>query len=560
MKTLGLLLLILFSSPLAGLSQCQVLVWSDEFNDTGSPNSAFWGYDLGASGWGNQEIQNYTSSITNARQENGVLIIDAIKSGNNWTSARLKTQNKISFKYGKIVFRAKLPTGVGTWPALWMLGDNITSVGWPACGEIDIMEHVGRNQNVIQAALHNPSSYGNTQNKGSIINNTASTEFHEYAVSWNADRMIFYVDDVPYYTYSPNSKNVSNWPYDANHFIIMNIAIGGTFGGTVDPALTSARMEIDYVRVYEERTEPLIEGASNVFQNQQNLVYTAPDYGNDVVYTWSVPNDATLVNGQGTREIEVNWGESDGQISLSLTGETGCTTNYTSLNISTVIDPTGLKYTLENFINSELPGWTKNDNGIQFQAQNNQLDVTYQISSLKFIQYEFPRAVHTSDYGILKIPIKVPAGSNASKLIITFRDAAGNETIATNFEIDIQKKDGNFYTYSYNFNDLWSLNNPAVNDDAIKSLRIYMLAGNGTYSIGPPALYQSKTLPDPPSELTAEINTSGEIQLRWSNESSATGYNLYYSTTETGEFQKIKSSIGTHEIPFVITPSEAVNY
>ncbi len=542
-------------------SQCDILVWSDEFNGTGSPNSSNWAYDLGAGGWGNQEIQTYTNSTTNVRQENGNLVIDAIKSGGSWTSARVKTQNKKTFKYGKIIFRAKLPTGVGTWPAMWMLGENISSVGWPACGEIDVMEHVGKNQNVIQSALHTPSDFGDTQNKGSKTISTASTEFHEYAVSWNADRMIFYVDDVAFYTYNPSSKTAANWPFDANQFIIMNIAMGGTFGGPVDPALTSARMEIDYVRVYEERSEPLIEGTLFLFENQQGVQYAAPDYGVGITYTWTVPNDATIVSGQGTKDIIVNWGITDGPINLSLEGSTGCTSTSTSVNVTTIIEPTGLKYTVDDFSNSGLPGWSKNFNGINYQTDDNHLVVTYDISALKYIQYEMPKAVHLSDYGIIKLPIMVPTSSiSIPTLLLTLLDGDGNETTSTGFEINLTKKDGDFYTYSYNFNGLWSLNNPSVNDNFIKALRIYMLSGKGTFQIGAIELYNSTTMPEPPNNLTASITDVGEIALSWSDPTNATSFNLYRSDNPLDPYIKIKSNIKTFEVPYVITPTEALNY
>lgn len=556
-----LLHLLLFFTAVNSFGQCNVLVWSDEFNGTGSPNSSNWTYDLGAGGWGNNEVQTYTNNTVNVRQENGNLIIDALKFGSNWTSARIKTQGKVSFKYGKIVFRAKLPTGVGTWPALWMLGDNITSVGWPACGEIDVMEHVGKNQNVIQSALHTPSSNGNTINKGSKTISTASTEFHEYSVSWNAQRMVFAVDDVPFYTYNPSTKNASTWPFDANQFIIMNIAMGGNFGGpTIDPALTSARMEVDYVRVYEERSNPLIEGSPYVFENQQGVNYSATDFGAGVTYTWTVPNDATIVSGQGTKDITVDWGPTDGVINLELTGDTGCTTNSASLNVSTIVEPSGLKFTAENFTNPALPGWTKNDNGISYQTDNNHLNVTYNITALKYIQYEMPKAVHLSNYGIIKLPIMVPSSSALPNLILTLRDGNGNETTSTPFEIGITKKDGNFYTYSYNFSGLWSLNNPQVNDNAIKSIRIYIPSGQGTFQLGALELYNSVTIPESPNNLSATITDKGEIALNWEDGTNSTTFNLYRSDNPTDPFIKIKSNIKTSEVPYIIKPTAAINY
>ena len=120
------------------------LFWSDEFNGTGSPNSLNWSYDLGNSGWGNNEIQDYTNLQSNVRQESGNLVIEAHKLGNSWTSARIISHNKFNFTYGRIEFRAKLPSGIGTWPALWMLGESLFTTGWPACGEVDVMEHVGK--------------------------------------------------------------------------------------------------------------------------------------------------------------------------------------------------------------------------------------------------------------------------------------------------------------------------------------------------------------------------------------------------------------------------------
>jgi beta-glucanase (GH16 family) len=559
-KSLILTFLFYFAFYTYSFSQCPVLIWSDEFNDTGLPNSEYWSYDLGQSGWGNQEIQNYTNNLNNIRQEDGRLIIDAFKTGTTWTSARIKTQNKVSVKYGRIVFRAKLPTGVGTWPALWMLGDNFPTVGWPACGEIDIMEHVGRNQNVIQAALHNPSSFGNTQNKGSITINTASTEFHEYAVSWNKDRMIFYVDNTPYYTYSPANKTAANWPYDAGHFIIMNLAMGGTFGGPVDPNLSAARMEIDYVRVYEERSEPIIEGAKFVFENQKAITYTAPDYGNDIVYNWVVPNGVSIVSGQGSNIITVDWGENDGLIYLYIEGETGCSSNATSIQVTTIVNPVGLKFTAEDFSVEELTGWTKNDNAISLAKTDNMLHVTYNLSSLKHIQYEMPKAVNLSDYGILKVRISASASSPLPKLLLTLRDGDGNETISTNFEIPITKNDDQTYTYTYNFDGKWQLNNPKVNSDFIKSLRIYMLPGQGNFKLGDIEFYSNKTIPAPPSDLEATITDAGEIALIWSDDTNAITYNLYRSNSADGIYTKIFTDIKSSEVPFSILPSAQFNY
>ena len=230
------------------------LIFSDEFDSSGSPNTGKWTYDLGAGGWGNNESQYYTKRTDNVVIANGILTITAKKEsyeGAEYTSSRMKTQGKFDFTYGKVEVRAKLPTGGGTWPAIWMLGSSISTLGWPACGEVDIMEHVGNNQGRVQSALHTPSSYGGTINHGSQTLDDVSTAFHVYAVEWTADKMIFSVDGVPHYTYNPSPKNSNTWPFNDDQFIILNVAMGGGFGGAIDPNFVSSTMEIDYVRVYQ---------------------------------------------------------------------------------------------------------------------------------------------------------------------------------------------------------------------------------------------------------------------------------------------------------------------
>jgi len=232
------------------------LIWSDEFNYTGSPESSKWNYNIGRgdNGWGNNEAQYYTKRAENVKVENGYLTITAKKEnyeGAEYTSTRMLTQGKFDFTYGKVEVRAKLPSGGGTWPAIWMLGSSISTVGWPACGEVDIMEHVGNNQGNVQSAMHTPSSYGGTVNHGSQVLDDVSSEFHVYAVEWTSEKMIFSVDDVVHYTYNPSKKDNKTWPYDADHFIILNIAMGGGFGGAIDSNFVSSTMQIDYVRVYQ---------------------------------------------------------------------------------------------------------------------------------------------------------------------------------------------------------------------------------------------------------------------------------------------------------------------
>jgi beta-glucanase (GH16 family) len=227
------------------------LVFSDEFNTDGAPDPAKWGYDIGtgSGGWGNNELQYYTSRPDNAIVAGGVLKITAKKenySGSAYTSARMLTKNKFSVKYGKIEVRAKLPAGTGTWPAIWMLGNNIDAVGWPACGEIDIMEHKGSDPNRIYGTLHHPGHSGGNGDGATTVISNATSAFNVYALEWTATTMKFSVNGTVFYTFSNNSTLPFNQPF----FIILNQAMGGTFGGPVDPAFTQSVMEVDYVRVY----------------------------------------------------------------------------------------------------------------------------------------------------------------------------------------------------------------------------------------------------------------------------------------------------------------------
>jgi len=226
------------------------LVFSDEFNVDGAPDPSKWTYDLGNGGWGNNEAQFYTNSSDNVTVSGGNLKITAkVQSlgGSNYTSARLKSENKFEFTYGKIEFRAKMPTGGGTWPALWALGQNYATNTWPACGEIDVMEHRGNTPNVIHGTCHYPGVSPGAGNTNTTTISNASTEFHIYKAIWTPTSIKFFVDDVLYHSVA----NSNSLPFNSDFFLIMNVAMGGTFGGTIDPAFTQSTLEVDYVRVYQ---------------------------------------------------------------------------------------------------------------------------------------------------------------------------------------------------------------------------------------------------------------------------------------------------------------------
>ena len=225
------------------------VVWSDEFNVNGAPDITKWTFQIWDPGHVNNELQSYTNRPQNAIVEGGVLKIKAIREKygkGDFTSARLESNGKFDFTYGKIEIRAKVPTGVGTWPAVWMLGSNIGSVGWPACGEIDIIESVGKNPNQNHSSLHSPGRSGNTPDTGIISVPNDNTEFHIYTADWRADYIKFAVDDKVFYTFTNSDK----FPFNKNFYLIVNVAMGGIWGGPVDPSFTSSTLEVDYIRVY----------------------------------------------------------------------------------------------------------------------------------------------------------------------------------------------------------------------------------------------------------------------------------------------------------------------
>jgi beta-glucanase (GH16 family) len=293
------------------------LVWSDEFDNNGAVNSSNWHHQTqipGGGSWFNNEVQHYTNRLSNSFVDAGNLNIVAIKEEfkdqnvtKQYTSARLNS--KFAFTYGRVDIRAKAPNGAGTWPALWLLGKNVNedggyfdsnfgTTGWPACGELDIMEHgifPDKPKNFIGAAIHTTSSSGNTMNKGGIQASDIAQNYHIYSMNWSPNQISFLLDNVVYYTYNPTVKNASTWPFDKDQFILLNIAMGG-FAGTIPSNFVQTSMIIDYVRIYQNTaidtqaptnftatvgqvTGSSVELVLNASDDSGNMVYTI-DYGN----------------------------------------------------------------------------------------------------------------------------------------------------------------------------------------------------------------------------------------------------------------------------------------
>jgi hypothetical protein len=231
-------------------TQYNNLVWEDNFDTNGAPDAANWTYDLGTgdNGWGNGEAQTYTNDADNVIIEDGMLKITARKENDgSYTSTRLKSENLYEFTYGRVEVRAKLPASQGTWPAIWMLGANYDTVTWPACGEIDIMEQKGQDKNTILGTVHHPGVSPGSGDTATTALPTSTTEFHNYTVEWTDTTITFLVDDFVYHTVN----NDVTLPFSSDFFLILNVAMGGTLGGDIDPAFTQDTMEIDYVRVYQ---------------------------------------------------------------------------------------------------------------------------------------------------------------------------------------------------------------------------------------------------------------------------------------------------------------------
>lgn len=299
---------VLFNGTPATPSPYTQLVWSDEFTGNGQIDTSKWFHQTqlpNGGSWYNGEIQHYTNRLSNSYVANGALHLVAKKEtftdqGHTKTHTSARLNSKFAFTYGRVEVRAKLPTGIGTWPAIWMLGKNIDENGaywdnngfgttpWPACGEIDIMEHWGDNQNYVQSAMHTPSSFGGTINKGGSTIPTASSAFHVYELEWSPTKMVFSIDGIVHYTYNPLIKDASTWPFTSDQYLLLNIAIQPS----IQPSFTQSDMVIDYVRVYQLNTT----SAKELIAQKQLLSYPNPVADVIAVRLPTIPNQAVNVS------------------------------------------------------------------------------------------------------------------------------------------------------------------------------------------------------------------------------------------------------------------------
>lgn len=232
--------------------------WQDEFDYSGKPDPAKWGYDLGGHGWGNNELQFYTDSADNAFVRDGVLHIVArreSRDGRAYTSTRLISKGKGDFLYGRFEVRAKLPSGRGTWPAIWMLPTDWKYGDWPRSGEIDIMEHVGFDPERVHISVHTQAynHVAGTQRTATRLVDGVMEDFHLYSVDWTPESIRGYIDDIPMFAFANEGTGPDAWPFDQRFHFLLNVAVGGNWGGKegVDDSVFPATLQVDYVRAYE---------------------------------------------------------------------------------------------------------------------------------------------------------------------------------------------------------------------------------------------------------------------------------------------------------------------
>ncbi|MCR8561460.1 glycoside hydrolase family 16 protein [Mucilaginibacter sp. BJC16-A38] len=236
------------------------VAWGDDFSTDGAPDPGKWTYDTGGSGWGNHELEYYTSTTNNANISGGILSITAKKEsmgGMNYTSARMVSKTPATLLYGRIEVKAKLPAGVGTWPAIWMLPNDYAYGNWPNSGEVDIMEMVGFDPNVVHFSIHDQTNFGGNSKSGMMTIPTASTDYHIYRADWTPDGIKGYYDGVLVYSFANGGTGSATWPFDKPFHILLNLAIGGDWGGTkgVDDTIFPVAMQVDYVHYYNMVTK-----------------------------------------------------------------------------------------------------------------------------------------------------------------------------------------------------------------------------------------------------------------------------------------------------------------
>lgn len=318
------------------------LFWSDEF-DLSAVDETKWVIKKQGGGFGNQEVQYYQPE--NASVSDGLLHIKVAKetvvdgaTTYNYTSAKLETASKVNFLYGRMEASIKMPDVIGSWPAFWMLGSNIGSVGWPKCGEIDIVEWVGRGPEVASGSIFFEGNWPNNHlTTGYTIpqGQSFTSDFHTFAIEWEPNEIRYYCDGNKYATYKNSTIAPKNWYFNHEFFLILNCALGGSGGGPVIDIVEPKYMEVDYVRVYalpSTAESIVLKGPKRLMENSQNVLYTTTYFPN-TTYDWSLPNGATIVDGASTNVIHVNFTTEGGEVSVTASNTCGNLTDAITLTL-----------------------------------------------------------------------------------------------------------------------------------------------------------------------------------------------------------------------------------
>lgn len=330
-------------------AQCPKLVWSDEFEGS-SLDLQKWSHQTGGGGWGNNELQNYRPENTTV--SDGLLKITAKRENlgsNAYTSSRIRTINKADFTYGRMEARIRLPYGQGIWPAFWMMPTDDKYGGWPKSGEIDIMEHIGREPKKIYGTIHFGPEWPNNKSTGGsyeAYREDFSKEFHVFAVEWEPSEIRWYIDDYLYSTKKTSDLGAERWPFDQRFHFILNVAVGGNWPGSPDGTTIFPQvMEVDYVRVYDQGS-PSLTGPTSVPFQAPFTVYNLNKVADDAKITWQVPSGAEISSGQGSKNVAIKWGDHGGELKAAI--ETAC--GKKTLTVYVKVEPGLAKdKSLENF-------------------------------------------------------------------------------------------------------------------------------------------------------------------------------------------------------------------
>ena len=440
-------------------SPCQDLIWADEFEADGAPDAQKWDYDLGGGGWGNNELQTYTNKRTNSWVKDGRLYLKALKTDGNWTSARLVTRGKGDWLYGRIEVRAKLPMGKGTWPAIWMLPTDWEYGGWPASGEIDIMEHVGYDPGVVHGTIHTEAynhSIG-TQKGASIGVEDAMANFHVYAIEWDEDLIRWYVDDVLYFSFNNEHRTYKEWPFDQRFHLLLNIAVGGNWGGAegIDPGLTEVLMEVDYVRVYgKQLPTPVIQGKAVLRPGDEATFRVGQLSG--AVYDWSWPDGVEPIEGEGTHEVKVRWGNDSGEVGVEL--RTSCNAMKASpVWVDVIHQPEGNQLEIDPVDEANQLLWEAlagTGNTLNLTAEDDVLRGVFEVnapSENPHVDYLFEGLMDLTAHAEIAFDLQVDADNPPSNMRFDLVDVNGQVNAAGLFKLDVFESDGEFHSYSHVF-------------------------------------------------------------------------------------------------------------